>query len=91
MADVIVTVKIMPESPEVDLSKIQEQATKMISDFGGEVGKAEEQPIAFGLKALIIMFVMNESIGSTDRLEENIATIKGVNSVEVPDVRRAVG
>ena len=37
------------------------------------------------------MFAMDESIGSTDALEEEIKSIHGVNSVDVVDVRRAIG
>lgn len=91
MANVVVTMKIMPESPDVDLNKIQSSAKKKIQDFGAEVGKVEEQPVAFGLKALIIIFVMDESKGSTEKLEDQVAEINGVRSVEVTDIRRAIG
>jgi len=92
MAQVIVTLKIMPESPEVDLNKIQEEAKSKITDFAGSGDmKVEEKPIAFGLKALNIIFVMDESKGSTEPLEESISEIEGVQSVETTDVRRAIG
>ena len=91
MANVIITLKIMPESPDADLSKIEESAKKMISKFGGEVGKVDIIPVAFGLKALNIYFVMDEKKGSTDKLETEISTISEVMSVEVTDVRRAIG
>ena len=91
MAEVIVTLKIMPDSPESDLEAIKAAATKEISDFGGEVGKVDIQPIAFGLKALNLFFVMDEAKGATDPLEEKVSAIKGVTSVEVTDVRRAIG
>ena len=81
----------MPESPDSDLSKINEEATAQITNFGGEIGKVEEEPVAFGLKALKIFFVMDEAKGSTEELEESLAAIAGVNSVEVTDVRRAIG
>lgn len=92
MTNVIVTLKIMPESPEIDLSKVQEVALKHIKEFAGEGDtKVSEEPIAFGLKSLNIIFIMDESLGSPDALEENIKTISGVQSVEVTDVRRAIG
>tara|TARA_Y100000310_G_scaffold314942_1_gene364888 strand:- start:2762 stop:3037 length:276 start_codon:yes stop_codon:yes gene_type:complete len=91
MTDVIVTMKIMPSGPDSDLKAIEEKAKKEISEFGGEVGKVEVEPIAFGLKALNLIFVMDESIGSTDALEEKVKNINDVNSVEVTDVRRAIG
>ena len=92
MAKVVVTLKIMPENPEVDLAAIEKEAKAKIIDFSqNEEMKIEQEPIAFGLKALKIIFVMDESKGSTETLEQDIKTISGVNSVEVVDVRRAIG
>ena len=92
MARVVVTLKIMPESPESDISSIQIKAEKEIKKFTGNTEiKAEQEPIAFGLKALKLFFVMDESKGSTEELENKIKQIKAVNSVETVDVRRAIG
>jgi elongation factor 1-beta len=79
-------------SPEVDLEEIGSRSRDLINSFAGEGEmKSEMQPIAFGLKALVIMFVMDEAKGSTEFLETQIGGIDGVNSVEVTDVRRAIG
>ena len=92
MAQVVVTLKIMPESPNTDLGKIKNEAKTKIIDFSQNYEiKTEQEPIAFGLKALKIIFVMDESKGSTEALEENIKKIDGVNSVMTVDVRRAIG
>ena len=92
MAKVVVTLKIMPENPEVDLAAIEKEAKAKIIDFSqNEEMKIEQEPIAFGLKALKITFVMDESKGSTETLEQDIKTISRVNSVEAVDVRRAIG
>lgn len=92
MAKAIATVKIMPESPEVNLNKIEELAKERIADFAGKgETKTEIEPIAFGLKALKIIFVMDENKGSPDPVAEEIAKIDGVNSAEISDVRRAIG
>ena len=91
MAEVIITFKLMPKAPEVDLSKVEEAAKVKISEFGGEVGKVLVEPVAFGLKSLSLIFVMDESKGSTDFIEDNMRNVDGVQSVEVTDVRRAIG
>ena len=92
MAKVVISLKIMPESPETDLAKIEVAAKEKIAAFAGEGElKAEQEPVAFGLKSLNLIFVMDESKGSTEELEKNIASVEGVNSVEVTDVRRAIG
>ena len=92
MARVVVTFRIMPQSPNVDLSNIENQAKKEIVEFcNAEEFKTKIEPIAFGLKALNIIFVMDESKGSTEELENKVSRIEGVESVEVTDVRRAIG
>jgi len=91
MARIIVTVKIMPTGVDVNFEDIEKKASLLIGEFGGEVGKSELEPVAFGLKALNLMFIMDEDKGSTETLEEDISKIEGVESVEVTDVRRTVG
>jgi len=91
MATVVVTLKIMPKSPDSSLETIQAKATEEIKAFGGEVGKAEIKPVAFGLKQILLYFVMDEAKGSTEPLEEKVKQIDGVASVDVIDVRRAIG
>ena len=91
MADVVISLKIMPESPETDLNAVEAKAKTEIEKFGGEVGKVMQEPVAFGLKSLIIIFVSDEAKGGTDDLEKEISMIEGVNSAEVTDVRRALG
>ena len=92
MANAIVTLKIMPETPDIDLDTLKDKIKKQIADFAGEgETKDELEPVAFGLKCLKIIFVMDENIGSTEDLENNICEIEGVQSAEVSDVRRALG
>lgn len=91
MATVVVTLKIMPESPDTNLDEIYTASTEKIADFGGNVGKKIIEPVAFGIKALVIMFSMPEEKGSTEDLEKQIAEIHGVTSVQVTDVRRSIG
>ncbi len=92
MATVIITFKIMPESPDVDLALVEKQAKDKITAWAGAGDtRTEIEPIAFGLKALKITFIMDEKKGGTETLEEQINTIEGVQSCEVIDVRRAVG
>lgn len=91
MAEVIITLKIMPERVDVDLDNLQKLVIEKITEFGGDVGKTEQEPIAFGLIAIKITFVSDESKGATDPLEEDIANLEGVAGVQTIDVRRAIG
>ncbi len=92
MAKVVVTFTIMPTSPDVELTVIEEKAKKEITSFVGKTGfKVEQKPVAFGLKSLNILFLVDEEKGSTEALEKKIAALDGVSSCEVTDVRRAIG
>jgi elongation factor 1-beta len=92
MANVIITLKIMPTSPEVDLAAVEDSTKKLIVEFAGEGEmKIEQEPVAFGLKAVKFTFVSDEERGSTEELETKISELENVNSVEVTDVRRAIG
>jgi len=90
MADVVVTLKIMPETAQVDLAVLREKAEEVISSFGGRVGKEEKEPIAFGLVALKLIFLIDESKGGTEPIEEKIKEIEGVMSAETVGVTRAL-
>ena len=81
----------MPESPETDLKKLETEATKLIVEFGGDVGKVVIKPIAFGLQSLNLIFVMEEAKGSTESLEKSISDLGEISSVEISDIRRAIG
>lgn len=92
MANAIVTLKIMPESPETDLTVLENGALEFIEAFAGKGDtKTEVEPVAFGLKALKITFIMDEKLGSPEELEKQISGMDHVNSVEITDVRRAIG
>src|SRR3989344_2497265 len=91
MARVYVTLKLMPEDAERDLIKIADEAKKKVISSGGSVMEIKEEPVAFGVKSVNVTFSVDEEKGSTDALEEDIAKIKGVMSVNVTDVRRAIG
>ena len=91
MAKVFVTLRVMPESVDIDLTKIENNIKNKIKDFGGDVAKIETEPVAFGLKALKIIFLLDEQKSNLDPLEEDVKTVDGVQSADVVDVRRAVG
>ncbi|MBI4154004.1 elongation factor 1-beta [Candidatus Woesearchaeota archaeon] len=90
MARVIITLKLMMDSPEASLSQAEKKAREVVASLNGEVGKVEIEPIAFGLSALKVMVVADESIGS-DPFEEKLKTVPHVASATVVDYRRALG
>jgi elongation factor 1-beta len=79
--------KLMPTSPDVDLEKIKEDAKKIVEEFGGNNKEYAEEPIAFGLKAVIVFFFYPDD-KETEGLEEKFAGIENVNSAELVDMRK---
>ena len=82
--------KIMPKDLDVDLKKLEEKVKAKIESFKGVFNESREEPIAFGLKALIVTFALSEKI-EVDKVENSIKEIKGVSSIELIDYRRAIG
>lgn len=90
MGTAVVKIKIMPVSPETDLEKLKEKAKSEIQKLGGGIPKFEEEEIAFGLKALIAFFAWPEE-KELENLESSLGNIKDVSSVQITDIRRAIG
>ena len=91
MARVLLVIRIMPESPDIDLVELEKKAKEKIEEFEGRVTKTEINPIAFGLKAVDVTLLVDEAKGDTEPLENALRELEGVNSAEVTFVTRAVG
>ena len=89
MGKVIATMRVMPDRPDADLQAIQKKI-KTIIEKHGEFARSETQPIAFGLKAVIVYFMVPDTSGGTSEIESLVSKIPNVQSVEVIDVRRAI-
>lgn len=91
MGTVLITYKVMPESADIDLNNFEDEIRSKIEAFGGKILQVEEELIAFGLKALKIIFSLDESKGDTEKLENTLQNLHYIQSVEVVDVRRQIG
>jgi elongation factor 1-beta len=90
MGTALVKLKIMPDSPDANLEEIKEKASSIINPEADSEAKFEEEPVAFGLKAVIAQFAIDES-KEIDPIQEKITELSNVNSAEVCDFRRAFG
>lgn len=79
--------KLMPESPEVNLKEIEDEARKIVEEFGGKNKEYSIEDIAFGLKALIVFFFYSDD-KNIDSMEEKLSKIKNVASVQLIDMRK---
>ena len=86
MGEAAVRMKIMPESTDVDLGKLTEEIKKAVPGFA-RLHATQEMPIAFGLKALIVVTIMDDKGGhSPEEIESALSKVQGVESVEVEEV-----
>src|SRR6266571_3454609 len=82
MGSVAVTFRIMPDDAEADLERIK---SRVRTSLAGSLRDLREQPVAFGVKAILAIAVVSDS-GGTEPLEQTLAAIPGVGSVETVDV-----
>ena len=91
MATAAIQFKIMPESLDTDLEKLKQLIKEKIETFeSGVLNDIKEEPIAFGLKALIVTFALSEE-QEVDEVENTVKEIQGISSTELIDYRRAIG
>lgn len=87
MAQVAVTLKILPENPNIKLEEIGE-ATRKILNKHGKIASIRIEPIAYGINAIVFVFIMDESKGGTEGIENEIKKVKGISDVRIDDVTR---
>jgi elongation factor 1-beta len=79
MGDVALIVKIMPESPEVDLKALEERIRTTVP----ETRDVQKEPIGFGLSALKVAIIVPDSAGAPEKVEDALRAIQDVESAEI--------
>lgn len=92
MGKAVITFKLMPVSPKVDLSLIKEKAKAMAREAGaiGEM-QVKEEPIAFGLKAVLVLGMYEVEGSDFDGIAAKLSKIKNVQSAEITKMDLALG
>jgi elongation factor 1-beta len=85
-----VKIKILPISPEINFEKLKDTVKSIIEEKGGKNCSFEEEPIAFGLKAIIVLFAWPEEL-ELENLENSLNEMEDISSIQVVDMRRAFG
>ncbi len=83
MGKVMITFRLMPDDPETDLDKIEEDAKSLLGD---SFKNAQSKPFAFGLNALFVVCVVPDEQGAADRLESSLSQIENVQGIEIVGV-----
>ena len=87
MAKVLAVVKIFSKSVDTSLESLKDEVRKALSS-DVTVHSFNEEPIAFGLIALIANILMEDSTGNIDRVESSINDLADVSQIEVTRVMR---
>jgi elongation factor 1-beta len=87
MGEVAAKIRIMPTGMDVDLKKLMEELTKVIP-AGAHLHGFSEEPVAFGLKALMVVVKVGDLEGGTEKVEEAFGKVKGVENVSVEELGR---
>ncbi len=85
MGDVLVTYKIMPDGVDVDINKMKKDVEEKLNGVA-RINDFSEEPIAFGLKALIVRVIVKDEGGITDKIESMLSEIENVQGVVVSEV-----
>jgi translation elongation factor aEF-1 beta len=88
LAKVLVSMKVFPSDVTVDLKMLKEKIKRELPE-GTSVIQFSEEPVAFGLVALIAhVTVPEDKPGVLDEVENKLRRIEEVNNVETFMMRR---
>ena len=82
MGSVAVIVRVMPESPEVNLEELKKALKQKLPG----IQEIREEPIGCGLKSLKLLAVLNDAGGETDAIEKSLSEVTGVERAEIIEV-----
>jgi elongation factor 1-beta len=88
MGSVLITYKIFPSDVVENFDDLKKKIEKCVPEFSSVEGYGEE-PIAFGLKALLVQLKFPEDkTGILDELETRLGEVEGISQVQTLMVRR---
>ena len=88
MAKVLISLKIFPSNVNVDLEVLKKKIEECLPDFAS-IYKFEEEPIAFGLVAIIAhILVPEDKAGGINELEAALKNIDEISNLQALTIRR---
>ncbi len=88
MGEVAAKMKVMPETVETDLNELKDKLRAAVPEGVEVYGEIVEEPVAFGLKALIVTIIVGDQEGGTEAVEEAFAKVPGAESVQILELGR---
>jgi len=87
MARLVARIKVLPTDIDVNLDGMVNKLRSALPD-GMEIRNSVKEPIAFGLNALIVDFLLDDKEGQMDVLESMVKQTEGVSEIEVMTISR---
>ncbi len=85
--NVALTLRIMPKDIETDLSVIEGNLSEIVKGYG-QVHSSEIKPVAFGLKCIEAVILLDDSKGGVDEIEAELKSKDSVSQVDILEVNR---
>jgi elongation factor 1-beta len=85
MAEVIVGLKVMPKTVEVDLDQLEKDIKDAI-----DPERITREPIAFGLVVFHVTKIVQDAEGEVEKLENKLKCIDEVGEIEVTGVTKSL-
>jgi len=85
MAQVIVTLKVMPNDVDMNLDELEQEIKSVVNPK-----RINREPVAFGLVALNVTVLVEDGGGQLEAVENKLNSIKGVGGVQVTEMTRAL-
>ena len=87
MGKIVIAYKIFPSESSVDLNLLKVKIPKKLSDIAS-IQKFVEEPIAFGLSALVVNMVLPETEGILDEAEKKLTDMEEVGQIQTLGLTR---
>lgn len=90
MAKVLITMRVYPSDLQIDLNALKDAIGLSLSEGseGVEIRRSLEEPIAFGLKALVLQIVARDEERQMESIEKRIRNVEGVGEIEILMISR---
>lgn len=87
VARLVARIKLLPTDIKVNLDSVVNKLKSSLPD-GMEIKNSAKEPIAFGLNALIVDFLLDDKEGQMDKLESMVKDTEGVSEIQVMNISR---
>jgi len=87
LGDVLVIMRILPESDDVDVDVLAKEIERMLPERI-VLRQYKKEAFAYGLDSLVMGFTMPDEEGYADLLEKRIKDIEGVGELTIETITR---